>query len=71
MNKNFELEVNSGEVEIDEDDIVVDPGLLKPIDSFNVNMQDCIRRAYVGKDPCNTPYFWIIIFAIFPFNLKF
>ena len=52
LNNNVELEVNPNEVEIDENDIVADPGLRKPIDSFNVNMRDRIRREYVAKGPC-------------------
>lgn len=35
-----------------ENDIVSDPGLRKPIDSFDVNFQDRIRREYVAKGPC-------------------
>jgi hypothetical protein len=31
-------EIDPNEVEIDESDVVADPGLRKPIDSFNVNM---------------------------------
>jgi hypothetical protein len=45
-------EIDPNEAEIDESDIVADPGLRKPIDSFNVNMRDRIRRSYVTKGPC-------------------
>ena len=38
LNNNVEVEVNSDEVEVDENDIVADPGLRKPVDSFNVDM---------------------------------
>ena len=51
LNNNVKLEVNPNEVEIDENDIVADLGLRKPIDSFNVNMRDRIRREYMTKGP--------------------
>ena len=47
-------DIDPNEVEIDESDVVVDPGLRKPIDSFNVNMRDRIQRGYVTKGPCQT-----------------
>ena len=38
LNRNVEVEINSDELEINENDIVVDPGLRRPIDSFNINI---------------------------------
>ena len=49
MNKNVEVEINSNELQINEDDIVVDHRLRKPIDSFNIKLLDHIRREYVFK----------------------
>ena len=55
LNKNVEVEINPDEVEINENDIVADPGLRPPIHSFNINIRDCIRREYIFKGPCQ-PY---------------
>jgi hypothetical protein len=32
--------------------IVVDPGLRKPIDEYNVNIRDAVRRGYLLQGPC-------------------
>ena len=55
LDKNVEVEINPDEVEINENDIVADPGLRPPIHSFNINIRDCIRREYIFKGPCQ-PY---------------
>ena len=52
LSKNVELTSNLDEIEINQDDIVSDPGLRKPIESFNVNIRDRIRREYASKGPC-------------------
>ena len=52
LSENVELTSNLDEIEINQDDIVSDPGLRKPIESFNVNIRDRIRREYVSKGPC-------------------
>jgi hypothetical protein len=33
-------------------DIVVDPGLRKPIDEYDVNIRDAVRREYLLQGPC-------------------
>jgi hypothetical protein len=33
-------------------DIVVDPGLKKPIDEYDVNIRDAVRREYLLQGPC-------------------
>lgn len=33
-------------------DIVADPGLRKPIDEYDVNIRDAIRREYLLRGPC-------------------
>ena len=52
LSENVELTSNLDEIEINQDDIVSDPGLRKPIESFNVNIRDRIRREYASKGPC-------------------
>ncbi|KAL9667941.1 hypothetical protein QQ045_002311 [Rhodiola kirilowii] len=54
LTTNVELEanLNDEEVEIIETDIVADPGLRKPIESYESNIRDRIRREYVAKGPC-------------------
>ena len=52
LSENVELMSNLDEIEINQDDIVSDPGLRKPIESFNVNIRDRIRREYASKCPC-------------------
>ena len=52
LSENVELTSNLDEIEINQDDIVSDPGLRKPIESFNVNIRDRIRREYAFKGPC-------------------
>ena len=42
LSENVELTSNLDEIEINQDDIVSDPGLRKPIESFNVNIRDRI-----------------------------
>ncbi|KAL9687713.1 hypothetical protein QQ045_032120 [Rhodiola kirilowii] len=55
LTTNVELEanLNDEEVEIIETDIVADPGLCKPIESYESNIRDRIRREYVAKGPCH------------------
>ncbi|CAM8913953.1 unnamed protein product [Rhodiola kirilowii] len=55
LTTNVELEanLNDEEVEIIETDIVADPGLRKPIESYESNIRDRIRREYVAKGPCH------------------
>ena len=50
LSDNFELMSNLDEIEINQDDIVSDPGLRKPIESFNVNIRDRIRREYAENE---------------------
>ena len=52
LSENVELTSNLDEIEINQDDIVSDMGLRKPIESFNVNIRDRIRREYASKGPC-------------------
>ena len=52
LSENVELTSNLDEIEINQNDIVSDPGLRKPIESFNVNIRDRIRREYASKGPC-------------------
>ncbi|KAL9667463.1 hypothetical protein QQ045_001823 [Rhodiola kirilowii] len=54
LTTNVELEanLNDEEVEIIETDIVADPGLRKPIESYESNIRDRIRREYVAKGQC-------------------
>jgi hypothetical protein len=33
-------------------DIVADPGLRKPIDEYDVNIRDAVRREYLLQGPC-------------------
>ncbi|CAH9089888.1 unnamed protein product [Cuscuta epithymum] len=40
------------EVELSDDDIVGDPGLRKPIETYDVNIRDKLRRRYLTKGPC-------------------
>ncbi|XP_051151839.1 uncharacterized protein LOC127265865 [Andrographis paniculata] len=40
------------EVDISDDDIIVDPGLRKSIDSYPVGLRDELRRKYLVKGPC-------------------
>ena len=54
LNTNVEVEINPDEVVINKDDIVADPGLRRPIDSFDINIRDRIRREYVSKGPCQS-----------------
>ncbi|XP_047953108.1 zinc finger MYM-type protein 1-like [Salvia hispanica] len=49
---NVVVDRNPDEVEIDEKEIDVDPGSRRPIDTFDVNIRDRIRREYVAKGPC-------------------
>ena len=51
LSENVELTSNLDEIEINQDDIVSDPGLRKPIESFNVNIRDRIIREYTSKGP--------------------
>ena len=44
LSKNVELISNLDEIEINQDDIVSDPGLHKPIESFNVNIRDVLEE---------------------------
>lgn len=39
-------------VEFNPEDIISDPGLRIPIDSYNINIRDQVRRAYIAKGPC-------------------
>ena len=52
LSENVELTSNLDEIEINQDVIVSNPGLRKPIESFNVNIRDRIRREYASKGPC-------------------
>ena len=52
LSENVELTSNLDEIEINQDDIVSDPGLRKTIESFNVNIRDRIIREYTSKGPC-------------------
>lgn len=40
------------EVKLNLSDIVTDPGLRKPVDEFDVNIRDEVRREYVSRGPC-------------------
>lgn len=55
MNNNDGLDINQDEIKTNQDDIVVDPRLCKPIDNFDLNDWDRIQREYVSKGPCR-PY---------------
>ena len=55
LSENVELMSNLDEIEVNHDDIVSDPRLCKPIESFNVNIRDRIRREYTSKGLCQ-PY---------------
>lgn len=37
------------------DDLVFDPGICSPIESYNPNIRDDVRMAYLEKGPCQ-PY---------------
>ena len=37
-------------------DIVVDLGLRKPIDEYDVNIKDVVRKEYLLRDPCQKNY---------------
>ncbi|XP_042067372.1 zinc finger MYM-type protein 1-like [Salvia splendens] len=52
LGNNVVVENNPDEIEIDKEKIKADPGLRDPIDSFDVNIRDRIRREYVAKGPC-------------------
>ena len=52
LSENVELTSNLDEIEINQDDIVSDSRLRKPIESFNVNICDRIGREYASKGPC-------------------
>ncbi|XP_041999757.1 uncharacterized protein LOC121749234 [Salvia splendens] len=52
LGNNVAVENNQDEIEIDKEKIKADPGLRDPIDSFDVNIRDRIRREYVAKGPC-------------------
>ncbi|XP_042028087.1 zinc finger MYM-type protein 1-like [Salvia splendens] len=41
-----------GEVKLNLDEIVSDPGLRKPVDEFDVNVRDEVRREYMARGPC-------------------
>lgn len=48
-------ENKKAKVEFNSDDIVSDPGLRKPIESFDVRLKDRVRREYISRGPCQ-PY---------------
>ncbi|XP_039120394.1 zinc finger MYM-type protein 1-like, partial [Dioscorea cayenensis subsp. rotundata] len=57
MNNETPIDQASGkrphvEVEVSDNDIVSDPGLRNPIDSFPLEMRDTLRRRYLAKGPC-------------------
>ncbi|XP_042032388.1 zinc finger MYM-type protein 1-like [Salvia splendens] len=52
LENNVVVENNPDEIEIDKEKIKADLGLRDSMDSFDVNIQDRIRREYVAKGPC-------------------
>jgi hypothetical protein len=46
------VENKRARIELDMDDIVVDPGLRMPIEAFDPNIRDEAKRAYLTMDPC-------------------
>ncbi|KAL3615242.1 hypothetical protein CASFOL_040903 [Castilleja foliolosa] len=49
--QNLNVEENNT-LEINQDEILSDPGLRRPITSFDVNIRDQIRREYICRGPC-------------------
>ncbi|KAL3636798.1 hypothetical protein CASFOL_019097 [Castilleja foliolosa] len=49
--QNLNVEENNT-LEINRDEVLSDPGLQRPIISFNVNIRDQIRREYICRGPC-------------------
>ena len=39
-------------IEFDPTEIVVDPGLRKPIEEYDINIRDIVRREYLLRGPC-------------------